>query len=99
MTVMPPATTLLTFCVFAIVVVAVIIGSEEPECEVNVMDAAVHEDAAGVFCVFDEKPRGVEFIACLAAEDGGGAVEAGGDFGVGGEVGGVGAAGEAAHYF
>ena len=72
---------------------------EKPECEIDVVDGAVDEDAAGELGVLDEKARGVELVAGLRAEDAGDADVAGGDLGEGVAVGGVEAAREAAHYF
>ena len=73
--------------------------AEEPEGEVDVVDAAVDEDAARVLGVGDEEARRVEFVAGLGAEDGGGADQAGGCFGMRVAVGVVEAAGEATHDF
>ena len=63
------------------------------------MDTAVHEDTTGVLRVGDEEAGGIELVAGLRADHGGSADEAGKGFGVGVTVGGVEAAGEAAHDF
>ena len=73
--------------------------AEEPQGEIDVVDGAVDEDAAAEFGVGDEEARGVEHVAGLGAEDGGAPDEARVHFGPGVAVGGVEAAGEAAHDF
>ena len=73
--------------------------AEEPEGEVDVVDGAVDEDAAGELGVGYEEAARVEFVACLAPEDGWAPDEPGVHFVPGVSVGGVEAAGEAAHDF
>lgn len=63
------------------------------------MDTAIDKNPAGVFCEADEETGGVALVAGLGADDFGDADGAGGDVGVGSAVGGVEAAGEAAHDF
>ena len=45
--------------------------AEEPEGQVDVVDGAVDEDAAGELGVGYEDAARVELVACLAPEDGG----------------------------
>lgn len=46
------------------------VGAEEPECQVDVVDCGVDEDAAGVLGVGDEVLVIAVLVACLRTEDG-----------------------------
>ena len=73
--------------------------SKEPESQIDIVNRAVDEDPAGELRVSNEEAGRVELVAGLAAHDGGRTNGADLHFVVGVSVGGVEAAGEAAHYF
>lgn len=73
--------------------------AEEPESEVDVVDVAIDEDAAGVLRIVDEEAGRVQLVAGLRADDAWAADSAARAAGVRVAVGGVEAAGEAAEDF